>query len=158
MLYAGRVAVEKNLEAFLSLNLPGTKVVVGDGPQLAELKSRYDRVLFTGYRTGVALAETLSGADVFVFPSKSDTFGLVMLEAMACGVPVAALPVEGPIDVITNPSAGALDIDLETAIRKALECKPEDSRNFARSFSWTNVTDIFLDNLVATKEPDDNAS
>ena len=102
MLNAGRVTIKKNLEAFLSLDLEGTRVVVGDGPQLAELKLRYPDVVFTGYLTGDDLAGALSAADVFVFPSKTDTLGLVMLEALACGVPVAAFPVEGPVDVITS--------------------------------------------------------
>ncbi|WP_108880110.1 glycosyltransferase [Anderseniella sp. Alg231-50] len=148
MLCAGRVAVEKNIEAFLQTDLPGTKVVVGDGPQLAELKQRYPDTVFTGYRTGDDLARTLSSADVFVFPSKTDTFGLVMLEALACGVPVAAFPVEGPIDVITSPRAGVLDDDLATAISAALKLDRQDCIDFAKTFSWDRVTEQFEASLV----------
>ncbi len=118
MLNAGRVAVEKNLRSFLDLNTPGTKVIVGDGPQLEELRSSYPDVVFTGYLFGEALCEALSGADVFVFPSQTDTFGLVMLEALSCGTPVAAFPVEGPIDVITSDEVGALNHDLGVAINR----------------------------------------
>jgi glycosyltransferase involved in cell wall biosynthesis len=106
-MYAGRIAVEKNLDAFLSLDLPGTKVVVGDGPDRGEIEQRYPTAMFPGYRFGVELASYLSAADVFVFPSRTDTFGLVMLEAMACGTPVAAFPVTGPIDVVTPGVDGA---------------------------------------------------
>lgn len=148
MLCAGRVAVEKNIDAFLETDVPGSKVVVGDGPELADLKQRYPHVTFTGYRTGEDLARTFSSADVFVFPSQSDTFGLVMLEALACGVPVAAYPVEGPIDVITSPRAGALDDDLGVAISKALTLDRQDCIEFARTFSWDRVTDQFETALV----------
>lgn len=148
MLNAGRVAIEKNLEAFLSLDLPGTRVVVGDGPQLAGLKQRYPDVVFTGYLTGDDLARALSAADVFVFPSRTDTFGLVMLEAMACGVPVAAFPVEGPVDVITSSRVGCLDEDLANAIRTALGCRREDCTAFARRHSWQRVAKAFLDALT----------
>ena len=151
MLNAGRVAVEKNLDGFLSLDLPGTKVVVGDGPQLAELKARYPDVVFTGYLRGDELARALTAADVFVFPSKTDTFGLVMLEAMSCGVPVAAHPVEGPIDVVTSPDVGALDGDLSQAIRRALACDREACRRFAAAHSWQRVADMLLDSLVAAR-------
>ncbi len=109
MLSVGRIAVEKNLEAFLSLDLPGTKVVVGDGPQRAALEQRYPAAVFLGARTGEALAEIYAQADVFVFPSLTDTFGNVMQEALASGVPVAAFPVAGPLDVVTDPAVGALD-------------------------------------------------
>lgn len=148
MLNAGRVAVEKNLDGFLSLDLPGTRVVVGDGPQLAELKARYPDVVFTGYLRGDELACALTAADVFVFPSKTDTFGLVMLEAMSCGVPVAAHPVEGPIDVVTSALVGALDDDLAVAISKALACEREECRRFAAGHSWQRVADMLLENLV----------
>jgi len=139
----GRVAVEKNLGAFLDLDLPGTKVVVGDGPRLPELRQRYPDVLFTGYRTGQSLVEAISSADVFVFPSRTDTFGLVMLEALACGVPVAAFPVEGPVDVITSDKAGALNLDLKTAVEQALQCEPADCIAFAKTFSWEHCADMF---------------
>jgi glycosyltransferase involved in cell wall biosynthesis len=152
MLNAGRVAVEKNLDAFLSLDLPGTKVVVGDGPQLAELKQRYRDVVFTGYRKGDDLARALSAADVFVFPSKTDTFGLVMLEALACGTPVAAHPVEGPIDVITDPKAGALNDDLGLAIEMALGCSREDCLAFARQHSWRRVADMMAASFVPARQ------
>ncbi len=148
MLCAGRVAIEKNIEAFLKADVPGSKVVVGDGPQLADLKQRYPLVAFTGYRTGDDLARTMASADVFVFPSRTDTFGLVMLEALACGVPVAAYPVEGPIDVITGARAGVLDVNLNRAISNALRLNRQDCIDFARTFSWDRVTDQFEASLV----------
>ena len=151
MLCAGRVAVEKNIEAFLETDAPGSKVVVGDGPQLADLKQRYPHAVFTGYRTGDDLARTLASADVFVFPSRTDTFGLVMLEALACGVPVAAYPVEGPIDVITSPHAGVLDDDLATAIKRALQLERGDCVTFVRQFSWDSVVDQFSSALVQAR-------
>jgi glycosyltransferase involved in cell wall biosynthesis len=151
MLNAGRVAVEKNLDAFLSLELPGTKVVVGDGPQLNELKQRYPDAVFTGYRKGDDLARALSAADVFVFPSKTDTFGLVMLEALACGTPVAAHPVEGPVDVITDPKAGSLNDDLGLAIEAALGCSREHCLAFAHQHSWRRVADIMAASLVRAR-------
>lgn len=120
-LYVGRVAVEKNIEAFLELDLPGSKWVAGVGPALDRLKARHPNVNFLGVLNQHELAEVYASADVFVFPSKTDTFGLVLLEAMACGLPVAAYPVTGPIDVITDPKAGALDEDLHTACLRALE-------------------------------------
>ena len=148
MLNAGRVAVEKNIKSFLSIDLPGTKVVVGDGPQLAELKSDYPDVVFTGYLMGDDLARALTAADVFVFPSQTDTFGLVMLEALACGVPVAAFPVEGPIDVITANNIGCLDADLGQAIRTALACRRDDCIAFAQEHSWKRVSEILESALV----------
>ena len=122
-LYVGRVAVEKNIRAFLDLDLPGSKVVVGDGPQLPALRREYPRVQFLGARFGEALARAYAGADAFVFPSLTDTFGLVMLEALACGTPVAAFPVTGPLDVLgAAPGAiGAIDTDLRRAALTALE-------------------------------------
>lgn len=147
---AGRVSVEKNLRAFLDADVVGSKVIVGDGPQLAELRAAYPNVIFTGYLRGNDLAEALSGADVFVFPSKSDTFGLVMLEALACGVPVAAFPVEGPIDVITSRKAGVLESDLATAMRAALNLSRADCLDFVSSFTWGRVSDIFERTLVPT--------
>ncbi|MEO9877364.1 MAG: glycosyltransferase family 1 protein [Anderseniella sp.] len=157
MLCAGRVAVEKNIGAFLEADVPGSKVVVGDGPQLADLKQRYPDVVFTGYRTGDDLSRALASADVFVFPSRTDTFGLVMLEALACGVPVAAYPVEGPIDVITSSRAGVLDDDLGVAISKALTLDRQDCIDFAGTFSWDRVTDQFEASLVpANRNPPDH--
>jgi glycosyltransferase involved in cell wall biosynthesis len=149
-LYVGRVAVEKNLEAMLSLELPGSKVVVGDGPQLAELKARFPGAHFLGNRFGKDLADCYAAADVFVFPSRTDTFGLVMIEALAAGVPVAAFPVQGPRDVLVNgTAAGVMHEDLRVAIGRALLLKPEDCRTFALQYSWQACTTQFLQNLEA---------
>lgn len=154
LLSVGRVAVEKNIEAFLDLKQEGTKVVVGDGPMLESLKSRYPEVLFVGAKQGEELVSYFNAADVFVFPSRTDTFGLVMLEALACGVPVAAYPVTGPRDVITDPKVGCLDEDLETAVAKALTLKREDCVAFAHRHSWTASATTFRSYL---QEFDPNA-
>ena len=146
-LYVGRVAIEKNVEAFLRLNLPGTKLVVGDGPALPMLQKKYPSVKFVGYQFGEVLVQYIACADVFVFPSKTDTFGLVMLEAMACGVPVAAFPVAGPIDVVSPGVSGILHDDLEYAAKLALRLNPDDCRKHALSFSWENATAQFVNNL-----------
>jgi glycosyltransferase involved in cell wall biosynthesis len=146
-MYMGRVAVEKNIEAFLKLDLPGTKYVVGDGPDLVELKKKYPDTKFTGFKTGEELATYLAAADVFVFPSLTDTYGLVMLEAMACGVPVAAFPVTGPIDVIVQGKTGVFDDDLKKAVLAALELKPEDCIEFANNNSWRSSAETFLNHL-----------
>ncbi|MBK8174469.1 MAG: glycosyltransferase family 1 protein [Rhodospirillales bacterium] len=146
-LYVGRVAVEKSIEDFLRLDLPGTKVVVGDGPQMAELRRRYPAVVFVGMKTGEDLARHYAAADVFVFPSRTDTFGLVMLEAMASGLPVAAYPVPGPLDVVDGSGAGCLDEDLGRAVRAALAIAPETCRRHAETFSWENSARQFLGNL-----------
>jgi len=146
-LYVGRVAVEKNIEAFLRLDLPGSKVVVGDGPQRAELARRYPGAHFAGWRTGEALSRAYAGADVFVFPSLTDTFGLVILEAMGCGTPVAAFPVMGPIDVVA-PGTGALDQDLAAAVRRALECNRDACRRHAEGFGWAACAAAFRRQLV----------
>lgn len=143
MMYMGRVAVEKNVEAFLSLDLPGTKYVVGDGPARAALARRYPDVVFTGAHYGEALAGRLASADVFVFPSRTDTFGLVLLEAMACGVPVAAYPVSGPIDVVENGRTGILDEDLAVAVASALKLDRGYCREFALGRSWEAATQVF---------------
>lgn len=137
-LYAGRVAAEKNIEAFLALDLPGSKVVVGDGPHRAALQARFPDVHFTGYREGGALAASYAGADVFVFPSRTDTFGLVLLEALATGTPVAAYPVAGPIDVLGNAAekVGALDEDLRAACLAALGTDRMACRRHAAAWSW----------------------
>jgi glycosyltransferase involved in cell wall biosynthesis len=148
MLYAGRVAVEKNLEAFLGLDLPGTKYVVGGGPALQELRARFPAVVFTGYKYGEELARHIAAADVFVFPSRTDTFGLVLLEAMACGVPVAAYPVVGPLDVVHHDVSGALHEDLATAVRRALELDRDACRRHALGFTWERATAQFLANLA----------
>jgi glycosyltransferase involved in cell wall biosynthesis len=142
-MYLGRVAVEKNIEAFLGLDLPGSKVIIGDGPDRARLARRFIDCHFLGYRFGEDLARHLAGGDVFVFPSKTDTYGLVMLEAMACGLPVAALPVEGPIDVVENGVTGALDADLGTACRTALGLDREACRRYAETRSWRRATAEF---------------
>lgn len=150
-MYMGRVAPEKNLEAFLDLSLPGSKVVVGGGPSLDRLRRRYPQVHFLGYRHGQALAETLAAADVFVFPSRTDTLGLVMLEAQACGVPVAALPVPGPQDLIIDGANGALDENLHDAVFRALAVAPEDCVEYAQQHSWEASTRRFVDGLVAAR-------
>jgi glycosyltransferase involved in cell wall biosynthesis len=145
----GRVAVEKNLEAFLSLNLPGSKVVIGDGPQKAALEQRYPKARFLGEKTGRDLTSHLAAADVFVFPSLTDTFGVVQLEALACGTPVAAFPVTGPVDVIADHPVGALDTDLRSACMRALGMSRETCRNFALERSWENSARQFIGNLAA---------
>ncbi|MEN8166520.1 MAG: glycosyltransferase family 1 protein [Pseudomonadota bacterium] len=143
-LYLGRVAVEKNIRDFLVLNLPGTKVVIGDGPSRNELQEEFPEALFLGYRENGELARLLASADVMVFPSRTDTFGLVMLEAMASGVPVAAYPVEGPLDVIKNGINGWLDEDLHLAAMQALGVEREACREFAEGYSWEVCTQQFL--------------
>jgi glycosyltransferase involved in cell wall biosynthesis len=145
----GRVAVEKNLEAFLGLKLPGSKVVIGDGPQRAELERRYPEVRFLGEKTGRDLPRHLAAADVFVFPSLTDTFGVVQLEALACGTPVAAFPVTGPLDVIADHPVGALDADLRRACMRALSMSREACRSFALERSWENSARQFIGNLSA---------
>jgi glycosyltransferase involved in cell wall biosynthesis len=145
----GRVAVEKNIEAFLALDLPGSKVVVGDGPQRRELAQKYPDVKFLGEKTGADLTAHLAAADVFVFPSLTDTFGVVQLEALACGTPVAAFPVTGPIDVIADHPVGALDQDLRSACLRALTMSREACRNFALERSWENSARQFIGNLSA---------
>jgi glycosyltransferase involved in cell wall biosynthesis len=146
-LYAGRVAVEKNIEAFLRLDLPGLKVVVGDGPQLAELEGRYPSVIFTGVREGGDLAACYASADVFVFPSLTDTFGMVMLEAMACGVPVAAFPVIGPRDLVTPGVSGVLGDDLRAAALAASSLDRGRVREAALAFTWESAARLFLANI-----------
>jgi glycosyltransferase involved in cell wall biosynthesis len=142
----GRVAVEKNLTAFLSLDLPGSKVVIGSGPQLAELKQRFPAAHFLGEMKGPALAAHIAAADVFVFPSRTDTFGIVQLEALACGVPVAAYPVTGPKDVIDGHPVGALDEDLRLACLRALDMSRIACREFALSRSWSESVAQFIGN------------
>jgi len=144
----GRVSVEKNIEAFLDLDLPGSKVVVGDGPDIDKLRRRYPGTLFTGFKFGGELAQYLAAADVFVFPSLTDTFGIVLLEAMASGVPVAAFPVTGPVDVVRNGVTGILDDDLRKASLAALELDSRDCIDYARSTSWQECTKMFVDYLA----------
>jgi glycosyltransferase involved in cell wall biosynthesis len=145
----GRVAVEKNLEAFVALDLPGSKVVIGDGPQRAALARQYPKVRFLGEKTGQDLTSHLAAADVFVFPSLTDTFGVVQLEALACGTPVAAFPVTGPLDVIADHPVGALDTDLRSACIRALAMSRETCRSFALELSWENSARQFIGNLSA---------
>ena len=147
MAYMGRVAVEKNIDAFLRLDVPGTKLVIGNGPARAALSERHPEALFIGYRFGDELAAMLSAADVFVFPSLTDTFGLAMIEALACGVPVAAFPVPGPIDVIEPGVTGVLNEDLGTAIRGALLLDRRVCAERAKAFTWEAATEQFLDGL-----------
>ena len=149
-LNVGRVAVEKNIGAFLDLDLPGSKVVVGGGPALAGLRRDYPSVHFTGPRFGEALARAYAGADVFVFPSLTDTFGLVLLEALACGTPVAAFPVTGPKDVLTGATGliGAVDADLRKAALAALQADRAACRAHAETYSWRACAEIFLGHLM----------
>ncbi len=150
-MYVGRVAIEKNINAFLNLDLPGSKVVVGNGPQLEALKDDYPEVMFTGFQFGESLAKYMAEADVFVFPSRTDTFGIVMLDALASGVPVAAYPVPGPIDIVSDTAIGRLNEDLKQAVEEALELDQQDCRNFALHFTWEKCTEQFKNNLVSIK-------
>jgi glycosyltransferase involved in cell wall biosynthesis len=154
LLSVGRVAIEKNIEAFLDCETPGTKVVVGDGPALAALKKRYPQAVFTGGMRGEELASAYAAADVFVFPSRTDTFGLVMIEALACGVPVAGYPVPGPLDVVGRAGLGplgtlarpigAVDEELAQAIERALRVQRADAAAYGCSFDWERSTDQFV--------------
>ena len=146
-LYVGRVAVEKNIGAFLDIDRPGTKVIVGDGPALAELKAQHPGALFLGKLGGETLASAYAGADVFVFPSRTDTFGLVVIEALSCGTPVAAFPVPGPGDIIRE-GAGALDQDLGRAIDIALTCGRADAEALGARYSWASCTAQFVQALT----------
>jgi glycosyltransferase involved in cell wall biosynthesis len=162
MLYVGRVAAEKNLPEFLSANVPGHKVVVGDGPDLAALKARHPEVIFTGALSGEQLARAYCSADVFVFPSRTDTFGLVLIEALACGLPIAAYPVHGPLDIIgpngrgpfdeLPATIGVLDEDLTVAIRKALKLDPLAAAVIGASYSWDRATDQFVSALTIARD------
>lgn len=149
----GRVAVEKNIEAFLALDLPGSKVVVGDGPQLEQLKKKYPDAHFVGAKFDTDLARFFADADVFVFPSKTDTFGLVIIEAMATGTPVAAYPVTGPIDIIPESKAGHVNDDLRQACLDCLELNREDAVSHAQNYSWSTVSQTFFDYLTPEYEP-----
>lgn len=147
-LFVGRLAVEKNIAAFLSLDLPGSKVVVGDGPDRARLASLAPDAHFLGTRTGAALAAVYAAADVFVFPSLTDTFGIVLLEALACGVPVAAFPVTGPLDVIGGTDAGVLDHDLRRAALAALNVPRDRCRAQALRYTWAESARQFYGNIA----------
>jgi glycosyltransferase involved in cell wall biosynthesis len=151
-LYVGRIAVEKNIDAFLATRAPGSKIVVGDGPALESMKRRHPHVLFLGALRGAALAGAYVAADVFVFPSRTDTFGLVMIEALACGTPVAAFPVPGPLDVVED-DVGCLDEDLDAAIAGALKLDRTRCAEFARGFSWRRSADQFRQSLVPIGGP-----
>ena len=143
-LNVGRLATEKNIDAFLELDLPGTRVVVGDGPDLARLKAKYPDAVFPGMHKGVSLAEHYADADVFVFPSLTDTFGNVILEALSSGLPVAGFPVPGPIDILTDPAAGIVDPDLKRAALAALDLDRKAARKHALGYSWQACADILL--------------
>ena len=153
-IYVGRVAVEKNIGAFLDLDLPGSKVVVGGGPKLASLRREYPNVTFTGPRYGEELARAYAGADVFVFPSLTDTFGLVILESLACGTPVAAFPVTGPKDVLAGADGvvGALNTDLRPAAMDALTADRVACRAHAERYSWRACAELFLSYLMPLRE------
>jgi glycosyltransferase involved in cell wall biosynthesis len=146
-LFVGRVSIEKNIAAFLALDLPGSMVVVGDGPLRAKLETRFPDVHFLGVRSGEALAEVYASADVFVFPSLTDTFGIVLLEALACGLPVAAFPVMGPLDVIDRSGCGRLDMNLRRAAIDALYISREKCRAYALNFTWRESARQFFDNI-----------
>ncbi len=148
-LYVGRVAIEKNVEDFLKLDLPGSKWIVGDGPALAALRAKYPQAHYLGVLKQPELAEVYAAADVFVFPSKTDTFGLVLLEAMACGLPIAAYPVTGPIDVLgATSTAGVMHADLRVACMAALKLDRAHARAHAERFSWRAATEQFVGHLV----------
>ena len=153
-LCVGRVAVEKNLEAFLELDLPGTKVIVGDGPARAALTRKYPHAVFLGARQGKELAEAYAAADVFVFPSKTDTFGLVLLEALASGLPVAAFPVTGPRDVIGDEPVGALNDDLRIACLTAVTISPQACLAFAARHTWEASARAFVENITNVRADD----
>lgn len=150
-MYMGRVSIEKNLEAFLKLDLPGTKYVVGDGPAKAALEKKYPQAVFTGYKFGKELARHLAAADVFVFPSLTDTLGLVMLEANACGVPVATLPSQASSSVIREGENGIVSTDLKDACLRALKLDRTKVRQIALEGGWKEPTDLFYKNLVPVK-------
>jgi glycosyltransferase involved in cell wall biosynthesis len=157
MLSVGRIASEKNLDAFVELDRPGTKVVVGDGPTFEAMKARYPQAVFLGARFGEELARCYASADVFVFPSRTDTFGLVMIEALASGVPVAGYPVAGPLDIVGSSGlgpdnslpdpVGAVSENLSAAIDAALGCNCKVAADYGRSFDWDRCTDQFVNAL-----------
>jgi glycosyltransferase involved in cell wall biosynthesis len=149
-LYVGRVAIEKNVEAFLKARHPGTKVVVGDGPAIDKLKAEFPDIIFLGKLLGEELASAYRSADVFVFPSRTDTFGLVLIEALATGTPVAAYPVQGPIDVLTD-EVGCMDEDLDRAIAEALIRDRAACARYAAGFGWDKSARQFFDGLVPIK-------
>lgn len=152
LMYAGRISSEKGLPDFLSMDVPGTKIIVGKGPEMESLKAqfppeKYPHIVFTGPKYGDELARHYASSDCFVFPSKKDTFGLVMVESMACGVPVAAYPINGPVDVIGTSKAGVLDMDLKKATLEALKIPAEECRKYAQTFSWKECAIQLMQNL-----------
>lgn len=151
-MYMGRVGSEKNLDAFLSLDLPGTKYVVGDGPERHAFEKRYPDAVFTGYKFGKELAQHLAAADVFVFPSLTDTLGLVMLEANACGVPIATYPSQASDAVVVEGVNGVVREDLKEACMEALKLSRERCREHALTCGWQEPTDKFLGNLVPARD------
>jgi glycosyltransferase involved in cell wall biosynthesis len=151
-MYMGRIAVEKNIEEFLKLDLPGSKIVIGDGPDLDMLRYKYPKILFTGFKHGQDLAAHLAAADVFVFPSQTDTFGIVLLEAMACGVPIAAFPVAGPIDIVKHGVTGVLCDNLYRAAMDALKLNPGDCVDYAMQYTWKKSAESFLNNLIPIEQ------
>ena len=157
-LCVGRVVVEKNLEAFLELDLPGSKVIVGDGPARGALARKFPDAVFLGARQGEALAQAYAAADVFVFPSKTDTFGLVLLEALASGLPVAAFPVTGPRDVIGMAPVGALNEDLRTACLSALTVSKQACLAFAAGHTWENSARAFVEHAGNVRSADPEAN
>jgi glycosyltransferase involved in cell wall biosynthesis len=163
LLNVGRVAVEKNIGAFLDLDVPGSKVVVGGGPALEKMKLRYPQASFLGPKQGAELASTYAAADVFVFPSRTDTFGLVNIEALACGLPIAAYPVAGPLDILGPKDRGihggkwpigALDEDLGAAIERALKADRNAAISEAQHYSWEACTQRFLGGLAVDRAPE----
>lgn len=153
-LNVGRVSIEKNIDAFLELDLPGTKVVIGDGPHLEQLKQNYPTAVFLGHMFGEELATAYANSDVFVFPSLTDTFGLVILEAMASGTPVAAFRAPGPMDIIPNSKSGIISDNLYNACMKCLELNREDCRSFALKYSWKACAEAFIENLAPLPAPE----
>ena len=158
MLYVGRVSHEKSIEDFLKIKSHLKKVVIGKGPQLSQLKSKYPDALFLGYKYKEDLAQWYSGASCFVFPSKTDTYGIVMIESLASGTPVAAYPVTGPIDIIQNNLNGYLSDDLEYAIQKAIKVSSNSCVSFAKKHSWKKVTNQFLEVLTPQRNKKDIAA
>ena len=146
-IYVGRVAIEKNIRAFLELELEGTKIIIGKGPDLKKLKKEFPNEHFLGEKTNGELASHFASSDVFVFPSKTDTFGIVVLESLNCGTPVAAYPVPGPLDILGGTEIDTLDEDLKTSALKALKISREDCLKFAKKYSWEETARIFFDNI-----------
>ena len=150
-LYVGRVSIEKNIRAFLDLDLEGTKLIVGKGPDLDKLKKEYPEAKFKGERTNGELASYLASSDVFVFPSKTDTFGIVIIEALKCGLPVAAYPVAGPKDIFNGTNIGSLNNDLKKAALEALKSDRSACIEHAKKYTWENCAKIFLNSAVSNR-------